>query len=570
MLLDATLALRRKKSSSGGSGGGAGDQSVSAAAATNGESASTTITTTATGAALYKDMTYAREAVEELVLANGIADASPILRSLLGDLLDQLPVLVRAHGEMVRQSAADLASELCLSLLLFEKEEEKLAAGVESTEVVAVREEELSQLRAKAVEFLEHVATEFDAATAVLYEHAMSTAAAAAGGGGGTRSGTAAIGTTAGAAGMPSIETGDQEILAAANAAINAVRDRQASQASQEFDEEIDEEDEAEDIDADAAAAATTTTTAVAMDVEETLAELATHDATFQAAVAQVAFSVEWIVQLLASNLNAAAPWGARVLPSLLRLQELVPSELQFVALVSRKALIAAKYQPFLPSETPKVLHALRSASSVELWPERAAALIFAQYFWFRHTLLLGKQGTNEILDVVLQRLEDEKLEVRELAAASLSGLVRGLPDSDASELRRRFLSRANEIFPTRGRRRRTREQLEQQDGNTTTLPTTTTSTSTTSVPVRHGTALALQALVLSSPYDVPLWLPEVLMALVRLAPEPAPIKTTVTKALGEFRRTHEEGGLVEVKGVLTPEQWEAIRDVASPASYFV
>jgi proteasome activator subunit 4 len=59
-------------------------------------------------------------------------------------------------------------------------------------------------------------------------------------------------------------------------------------------------------------------------------------------------------------------------------------------------------------------------------------------------------------------------------------------------------------------------------------------------------------------------------MALVRLASEPAPIKTTVTKALGEFRRTHEEGGLVEVKDVLTPEMWEAIRDVASPASYFV
>jgi proteasome activator subunit 4 len=59
-------------------------------------------------------------------------------------------------------------------------------------------------------------------------------------------------------------------------------------------------------------------------------------------------------------------------------------------------------------------------------------------------------------------------------------------------------------------------------------------------------------------------------MTLVRISSEPAPVKTTVTAALADFRRTHEEGGLQEMKDVLTLEQWEAIRDVATPASYFV
>ena len=72
-----------------------------------------------------------------------------------------------------------------------------------------------------------------------------------------------------------------------------------------------------------------------------------------------------------------------------------------------------------------------------------------------------------------------------------------------------------------------------------------------------------------SSPYDVPPWLPSVLMALVRLASEPPPVRTTVASALSEFRRTHEEAGLEEARHVLTSEQWEAIRDVAAPASYF-
>jgi hypothetical protein len=46
--------------------------------------------------------------------------------------------------------------------------------------------------------------------------------------------------------------------------------------------------------------------------------------------------------------------------------------------------------------------------------------------------------------------------------------------------------------------------------------------------------------------------------------------RTSVTKTLAEFRRTHEEAGLSEARELLTAEQWEAIRDVASPASYFV
>ena len=43
-----------------------------------------------------------------------------------------------------------------------------------------------------------------------------------------------------------------------------------------------------------------------------------------------------------------------------------------------------------------------------------------------------------------------------------------------------------------------------------------------------------------------------------------------MTKALAEFRRTHEESGLADARKALTDEEWEAIRDVASPATYFV
>lgn len=49
------------------------------------------------------------------------------------------------------------------------------------------------------------------------------------------------------------------------------------------------------------------------------------------------------------------------------------------------------------------------------------------------------------------------------------------------------------------------------------------------SLAQRHAVVLGLKAFVLSTPYDVPPWLPEVLMALVRLAVEPPPIRRVHT-----------------------------------------
>lgn len=281
----------------------------------------------------------------------------------------------------------------------------------------------------------------------------------------------------------------------------------------------------------------------------------------YQAAVAHVSFTVQMMVQALTGGEGPGlSPWLARMLRSLLRLQEVIPSELQFVAMEARKALVCFKYLPLPAPLVAPVLDTLETAAAAELWPERASALLFAQYFWFRHTFLLGPGGTRRVLALVRRMLEDAKLEVREMAATTLSGLVKGLPPAEAAALRESFIQRSRQLFPTTKRRR------------------TGSASAATAVPPgegatlaqRHAVVLGLKAFVLSTPYDVPAWLPDVLMALVRLAPEPPPLRTSVTKTLAEFRRTHEEAGLSEVRELLTPEQWEAIRDVASPASYFV
>ena len=44
----------------------------------------------------------------------------------------------------------------------------------------------------------------------------------------------------------------------------------------------------------------------------------------------------------------------------------------------------------------------------------------------------------------------------------------------------------------------------------------------------KHAVVLGLKAFVLAHPYDVPQWLPDLLLLLVRASFQPAPIKTSV------------------------------------------
>jgi proteasome activator subunit 4 len=47
----------------------------------------------------------------------------------------------------------------------------------------------------------------------------------------------------------------------------------------------------------------------------------------------------------------------------------------------------------------------------------------------------------------------------------------------------------------------------------------------------KHAVVLGLKAFIMNTPYDVPAWLPEVLMALTQASNQPAPIKSTVRSA---------------------------------------
>lgn len=150
--------------------------------------------------------------------------------------------------------------------------------------------------------------------------------------------------------------------------------------------------------------------------------------------------------------------------------------------------------------------------------------------------------NSSTVWETAIAFLNDDKLEVQVLAATSLSGILKMYSAKAAKVVRDLFIAEVARVKTGKH----------------------------ANISTRHGLVLGLKAFILSFPYDVPRWMPAVLMSLVSMADQPQPIKTTVSRALGEFRRTHEESSLQECRDFFDNDQWDAIQGVASTTNYFV
>jgi hypothetical protein len=95
------------------------------------------------------------------------------------------------------------------------------------------------------------------------------------------------------------------------------------------------------------------------------------------------------------------------VFVSLVTLRQIIPKQLK----VNQQHVLIVQ-----------VIETLSRSSHIEPWAARAAGLVFAQYFWFRHCFLLTTHQGEAVQQLVVSMLSDRKLEVQDLAAASLSG----------------------------------------------------------------------------------------------------------------------------------------------------
>ncbi|KAG6845633.1 hypothetical protein H0H87_005840 [Tephrocybe sp. NHM501043] len=190
------------------------------------------------------------------------------------------------------------------------------------------------------------------------------------------------------------------------------------------------------------------------------------------------------------------------------------------------------------------IFDAIRSSPS---WRIRLKALPLVQVFYFRQVPLIDEIKIVEILEVLCSCLDDEVVEVREMAATTLSGILRLSPRRSVLTLKDRFARLAkNSHIPAR------------QDPNY-----------NKAIRQRHAAILGICALVDSYPYTVEKWMPALLTnVLAEHTYDPIPISTTVRKCASNFKRTHQDTWHEDSKR-FDEDQLAALSTLLTGSSYY-
>ncbi|XP_028989298.1 proteasome activator complex subunit 4B-like isoform X2 [Betta splendens] len=199
------------------------------------------------------------------------------------------------------------------------------------------------------------------------------------------------------------------------------------------------------------------------------------------------------------------------------------------------------------PEHIPPVLAALEEMAGSRWWHARFSVLTYLQIMVFYNlfTLLSAPAEVLRIRKLVMQLLLDEQLEVRDMAGTTLSGLLQC------------------HFFPLD-----CSLQTQLQTLSQTPLPKARGELASTDLVRRHAGVLGLSACILSSPYDVPDWLPQILMDLSDHLNDPQPVEMTVKKTLSEFRRTHHDNWQ-EHRQCFTDDQLLVLTDLLVSPCYY-
>ncbi|RGB33631.1 hypothetical protein C1646_815894 [Rhizophagus diaphanus] len=242
------------------------------------------------------------------------------------------------------------------------------------------------------------------------------------------------------------------------------------------------------------------------------------------------------------------------LLPSVFLMQDVNDDQdLQVMATHVLNIIASYPYPPdMVPMMIDKFVEILTESSS---WHVRVKALPVLQVFFFKHLFMLGKDKTDKVMDVVSGMLKDNQIEVRQLAAVTLSGLIRCSQREAISKLKDQFTKLLGTKIPPRKRTGQAPRAA---------LPPGFQE----AVLTRHAAVLGLSCLIDAFPYEVPKWMPEVLVKLAECISDPVPIQTTVKKTFADFRRTHQDSWHEDMKQ-FTEDQLSILSDMLISPSYY-
>ncbi|KAI9066676.1 hypothetical protein FKP32DRAFT_1589371 [Trametes sanguinea] len=256
----------------------------------------------------------------------------------------------------------------------------------------------------------------------------------------------------------------------------------------------------------------------------------------------------KWLFQLI-HDTNAISAFDCilPLMPELIRFTEVNDNdELAYRA----KLLMVRMCGVIVPRQfvDPILDEIFTAITSFPSWKVRLKILPLVQVFYFRQSFLISDAKLVEMVEVICRCLDDEVVEVREMAATTLSGILRLSPRRSIIALKDRFVRLIkNSKLP--------------QDRKSPTY----------SIALRqlHAAILGVCALIDSYPYTIERWMPELLTnVLAEHTYDPIPISTTVRKCASTFRKTHQDTWHEDSKK-FTEEQLAALSTLLSGSSYY-
>ena len=228
-----------------------------------------------------------------------------------------------------------------------------------------------------------------------------------------------------------------------------------------------------------------------------------------------------WISTTMGDHRNSAlAGEVIKYIPDIFAMVELHDNK--ELSALARAVLTKISTYPFTSEYAGKLIDTLLhvTRSSVDSWRARLDSLPVLQVIYFQNLFYLDEKLVNSIVELLLELLSDKHLEVREMAATTLSGIVRCSQRRLIKTLKHKFTKIvAATMVPRRGDARYDQQLL-----------------------TLHSGILGASALLAAFPYEVPDWMPSLIVDTVaQHTDDPVPISTTVRKCAADFKRTHQD-----------------------------
>ncbi|RPD81724.1 hypothetical protein L226DRAFT_527984 [Lentinus tigrinus ALCF2SS1-7] len=256
----------------------------------------------------------------------------------------------------------------------------------------------------------------------------------------------------------------------------------------------------------------------------------------------------KWLFQLV-HDTNAVSAFDCilPLMPELIRFTEVNDND----ELAYRSKLLMVRMcgviipRQFINPLLDELFNAIQTFPS---WKVRLKILPLVQVFYFRQSFLISDIKVVEMMEVICRCLDDEVVEVREMAATTLSGILRLSPRRSVIALRDRFVRLIkNSKLPTDRK----------------------SPTYSAAIRQLHAAILGVCALVDSYPYTIERWMPDLLTnVLAEHTYDPIPISTTVRKCASTFRKTHQDTWHEDSKK-FTEDQLAALSTLLSGSSYY-